>query len=276
MNGIIDRLGRTSAGVWQIHDYKTDKRLPTQADKDADPQLAYYEIGIRWMWPDIERVELIWHYLRFDQAICSTRTADQLAALRHETIAVITDIESRGRDADCFPTKESRLCDYCEYQVVCPVRKHLTSVQKLPKNKFLDEPGVQLVDKWIDLKSKLAELQARIDTLESEIEDIKEALAVWAEAHGMTTVMGSDNEVAIVAEKKVLFPRKGQEPEAAQEFELKLRKTPWWDQVSTLDRTALATLWKNRERQAAELRILLDEYAWIEEETRLRLRKRRH
>ncbi len=53
--------------------------------KDADPQLAYYEIGIRRMWKDVERVELIWHFLRFDHSIVSTRTADQLNQLGFPT-----------------------------------------------------------------------------------------------------------------------------------------------------------------------------------------------
>lgn len=120
MLGYIDRLARTPAGIWQIHDYKTSSKLPTQTDQDQDPQLAYYEIGIRRMWPEIEHVELIWHFVRFDQAIRSRRTPEQLEALRQETLTLITDIMSRDYDERAFPTHESGLCDYCEYQAVCP------------------------------------------------------------------------------------------------------------------------------------------------------------
>jgi len=49
MVGYIDRLTKNSGGRWQIHHYKTNSSLPTQADKDADPQLSYYEMGIRPM-----------------------------------------------------------------------------------------------------------------------------------------------------------------------------------------------------------------------------------
>jgi len=78
MIGYIDRLAKTADGCWQIHDYKTNSSLPSQADKETDPQLAYYEIGIRRLWRDIERVELAWHFLRFDHSIVSTRTPGQL------------------------------------------------------------------------------------------------------------------------------------------------------------------------------------------------------
>lgn len=37
LRGYIDRLARKPDGTWQIHDYKTNAHLPTQADKDADP-----------------------------------------------------------------------------------------------------------------------------------------------------------------------------------------------------------------------------------------------
>ncbi len=106
MRGFIDRLARSADGVWQIHDYKTNSRLPTQADMDNDSQLAVYEIGIRRMWPDIEQVELIWHFVRFDQTIRSRRTREQLESLRETTLIAIADVESRDRVEDAFPTHE--------------------------------------------------------------------------------------------------------------------------------------------------------------------------
>ena len=275
MVGYIDRLARTQAGVWQIHDYKTNSRLPTQAEKDADPQLAYYEIGIRQMWPNVEHVELVWHFVRFDQVIRSTRTKEQLEALRQETLSLIVDIESRVRDESVFPTHESKLCNYCEYQAICPVRKHLVAVKQLHKNKFLKEPGVKLVDRWNELKGKQAELNSVIEELESEIDEIREALLALAERRGMTAVVGSEKEVTIVREQKVLFPRKGQEPDEAVELESRLRRSPWWEQVSSLDRNALVALWKERKTQAAKLRKLLEEFAWTEDQTTMRLRNRR-
>ena len=34
---------------------------------DEDRQLALYQIGIQKMWNDVNRVELVWHYVAFDK-----------------------------------------------------------------------------------------------------------------------------------------------------------------------------------------------------------------
>jgi putative RecB family exonuclease len=275
IRGFIDRLARSADGAWEIHDYKTTRRLPTQADKDHDSQLALYEIGIRRMWPDIETVELIWHYVRFDHTIRSRRTSEQLDALQQNTLGTIADIEARDGSEDAFPTKESGLCSYCEYQVVCPVRKHLCVVRKLPANEFLEEPGVVLVDRWNSLKAKQDELKVEIARLESEIDQIKEALCVLAARDGLTNVVGSEKEVAITEQLKVMFPRKGQEPNEAAQLDALLRASPWWQRASCLDRSALSVLWDEREREAAGLCEILERFAWIDDQRTLSLRKRR-
>lgn len=276
MIGYIDRLARTAEGVWQIHDYKTNSRLPTQAEQDRQTQLAYYEIGIRQMWPAIERVELVWHFLRFDQTIRSTRTPDQLKEVCDAAIATIDDIHGRGCDEREFPTRESKLCGYCEYQSLCPVRKHLVAVQELPPNRFLAEPGVQLVDRWCELKSRQDTLTAEMKALEEEIAEIKEALTAVAARDGLQTVVGSEKEVSVAVQSKVMFPRKGQEPQQAAELETRLRDSPWWSQVSTLDRAALGKLWEERAKQTTELRDALEELSWLEEQVTLRLRNRQY
>jgi putative RecB family exonuclease len=59
ITGVIDRLSCREDGTYEIHDYKTSQHLPTQDKKDRDQQLALYEIGIRQMWDDVEKVDLV-------------------------------------------------------------------------------------------------------------------------------------------------------------------------------------------------------------------------
>jgi hypothetical protein len=61
--------------------------------------------------------------LRFDQEIVSRRTSEQLDAVRRQCIATIDDIESRGRDEAGFPTCPSYLCNWCEYNALCPATR---------------------------------------------------------------------------------------------------------------------------------------------------------
>jgi hypothetical protein len=60
MVSYIDRLARTPADVWQIHDYKTNVDL-TQAEKDA----VSTRVLRKWNPLDVahvERIELVWHF----------------------------------------------------------------------------------------------------------------------------------------------------------------------------------------------------------------------
>lgn len=275
MIGYIDRLAKADGDVWQVHDYKTNKSLPTQEEKDRDPQLAFYEIGIRQMWPDAERVELYWHFLRHDQTIKSTRTATQLEDLRRETIDLIEEIEGHDPVEKAFPTKESALCNFCDYQHVCPVRKHLHEVKELPPNRFAKEPGVKLVDHWTELQAKRQALIDRQRELEAEIGEIQEALIELAEKKDLSTIVGTEKEVAVTIAEAVIFPTKGSEPKEYAAFEEKLRNSKYWPVVSAMDRSALKRLWDQRDELDAVLRRWLTNYARTEQQVGIRLRNRR-
>lgn len=278
MIGFIDRLARTADGVWQIHDYKTNRRLPTQQDKDRDPQLAYYEIGIRAMWPDdVHDVELVWHFLAFDTALTSRRTSGQLDALRGEALATIGEIESLGADERRFPTRESALCGYCEYQQVCPARRHRFRVEALPPARFAQETGVSLVDLWAEHDARRKELQAQLSALEAEIDEIRRALTTYADRYGLEVVTGADREATVKRSDKAQFPRRSEPEEAAeaQALDAQLRASPWWGEVSDVNRFALDRLWKQRDELEADLRALLEEFARPVEHVDVRLRKKK-
>lgn len=63
IQGFIDRLDQQSDGTYEVHDYKTNQRVPTQEEADADRQLALYQIGVQQMWSDAADVDLAWHYV---------------------------------------------------------------------------------------------------------------------------------------------------------------------------------------------------------------------
>ena len=182
--------------------------------------------------------------------------ADQLAQLRIEILETIHDIESLSPDEQSFPTRESKLCDYCDYQEICPVRKHLFQLKQLSGNQFLQEPGVRLVDRWTELKAQQDDLVKQRDELQTTIDEIKQALAILAKKKDLETVIGSQKEVAIKQIEKIMFPRKTMEPDKAVTLEKLLRNSQWWNQVSSLDRHALETLWQNPKELGANLKKL--------------------
>jgi putative RecB family exonuclease len=116
LQGIIDRVTRAPDGAIEIQDYKTGKRLPTQADLDEDRQLALYQIGLMDRYPG-QPIRLVWHFLKHDKLLKSTRSAEQLEALREKTIDVIDRVRSESE----LKPQRSGLCDWCEYNDRCPI-----------------------------------------------------------------------------------------------------------------------------------------------------------
>jgi len=113
--GYIDRLSYLGKGVYEIHDYKTGRRLPAPRDLRQDRQLALYEIGVRRTFPDVREVRLIWHYLAHDKELRSSRTPAELEAVERNAAGLIEEIEA----CESFPRREGPLCRWCEYCEVC-------------------------------------------------------------------------------------------------------------------------------------------------------------
>jgi putative RecB family exonuclease len=117
MQGFVDRIARARDGAIEIQDYKTGRWVPDQKQLDEDRQLALYQIGVTEKYGDDSPVRLVWYYTFRDQVRTSTRTPEQLDELRENTRGLI----DRIRTTTAFEPTKSRLCDWCEFQEVCPL-----------------------------------------------------------------------------------------------------------------------------------------------------------
>ncbi|MFH1787732.1 MAG: PD-(D/E)XK nuclease family protein [archaeon] len=116
IQGFIDRLVyNPKTQEYEIHDYKTSNSLPTKEKIDSDRQLALYAIAIKNLFGEDKEVKLVWHYLAHNLKIISTRTNEQLAQLKQETLNQIKIVESTTE----FQTQKSILCNWCEYKSMC-------------------------------------------------------------------------------------------------------------------------------------------------------------
>lgn len=116
IQGFVDRIVRASDGAVEIHDYKTGEYIPSQKKLDDDRQLALYQIGIGSRYGVDRPVRLVWKYLSRPITRVSTRTAEQLAVLKRDTLAQIEKIEA----ADRYPARKNNLCRWCSYKPLCP------------------------------------------------------------------------------------------------------------------------------------------------------------
>jgi putative RecB family exonuclease len=261
IRGVIDRLSIAKDGTYEIHDYKTSGRLPTQENVDNDRQLALYHIAVERMWPDVKDIDLVWHYLQFDTELRSRRPPGELKSLKGDIMELIRTIEA---DKD-FRPKESALCDWCAYPEYCPAKKHVTLTAKLPLNEYLKEPGVNLVNKFTELHRQKAEL-------DEEMGQIKEALIHYARENGVEVVRGSDHRVLVRFYKGLSFPTKDHPDREALEEAVKAAGL--WGRVAVMSPVSLAKLIERGELEP-DLAERLGRMGWQEERPWVKLSKLR-
>ena len=117
--GYIDRLEKVGNKHFVIHDYKTSGKLPTPHATKNDRQLALYMLGIKQRYPDLKKIDLVWHFVRFDEDMWSQRTDEQLQKMAEQTASLIETVDAAVARRD-LPTKTSALCDWCEFRPLCP------------------------------------------------------------------------------------------------------------------------------------------------------------
>lgn len=220
--GYIDRLARRQDGTYEIHDYKTGRHLPSQAEADSERQLALYQIGLASRWKDVENVELVWHYMARDSTLISRRTPEQLRELAEKTIKVVDTIE-HARE---FEPVKSRLCEWCEYRAECPLWKHVEAVKALPHAEFEADAGVRLANEYAQTKFEYEKLAHRLD-------ELKEEILEFARQNGVTVLQGNEAKVSVISRQRRKFP--GRDDPLRAPLEEYLRRLGKWDNVQELD-----------------------------------------
>lgn len=227
MVGIIDRLVDMGNGVYEVHDYKTALHLPIMEELRRDRQLALYSIPLYEHYHDVKKVSLVWHFLQFEaRDVKIEKTKEELENLRRETIDIIKKIESEKE----FKPKKTNLCDWCEFMSSCPEFKHLFETKFLPKNEFMRNPGVQLVDQY-------TKYMAQKKDLEEKISKIKEAMIEFAKKETVSAIFGSNFKARIGEFDKFTVKEK----EALEEFLVNEGK---WREVSFINTFKLSSIIK--------------------------------
>jgi len=240
----IDRLMDMGDGLYEVHDYKTGASLSKQEDLDKDRQLAMYSQWVRQNFKDFKKVRLVWHFLAFDKEMDSYRTEEELENLRQEILSQIAEIES----TQDFPANVSWLCDWCLYKSICPMWKHQVELEEKPANEYLNDPGLKLVDAYVELKEKIDTYRREA---EEELEKIREALIAFSEREGATVVAGSENKIFITPYETIKIPNKNTKERS--ELMEALKKMGRLEEVSEFNTYALAKVLEKKQWRKEEL-----------------------
>jgi putative RecB family exonuclease len=222
ITGTIDRLDRMPGGGYEIIDYKTNRRLPPLAQVDRDLQLSIYWLAAQQVW-GIEPERLTLYFLLPGQRMTTTRTTAQADELRRR-IATVAERIAAGK----FEPRQNPLCDWCDYQAMCPLYRH----------KFDREPAdstprmTEIVDEWVALKQQGREVYRRLDELAALIN-------AFCEEHGYRRLFASNGSV---------IDRRPQHVTAPDEAKLRevLEPLGLWDRVLSVDPRKVSDLVEGR------------------------------
>jgi putative RecB family exonuclease len=240
--GIIDRLDwNDKEKIFEIHDYKTSASLMTQEEAGQDFQLPLYQLALLSMWPEAEKAKLIWHYLLFNKQIESSRTKEQLMEVQSIAVDKIKAIEA----CEEFPPHKSALCDWCDFQQVCPLWKHPKKVEELDENKYKKDPGVKLVTSYSELEEEKKKLKTKIAEIEQEQAKIAEAAVEFAEKEDSWVIDGPDKQLVVTMKEEFGAPSRKEDTENWEGLRNTLIANDKYVDVSTVNSSMLNKMLKS-------------------------------
>lgn len=183
VTGIIDRIDRTENG-FEIIDYKTTKKMPTQEKVEDDLQLSVYLKAFLSLYPkeiaNLENIKVSLYYLKHGVKLSAQRSADQLRESEQIFLDTIKLIEEGNFDATISP-----LCDWCGYQAHCPMWKH-----KFKEMRKIDTDEVNAaISEYVDLKSAMAITKDRLAKLQ-------ESILEYMDQEGVDRVFGGNGIIS--------------------------------------------------------------------------------
>ncbi|MDD3548802.1 MAG: PD-(D/E)XK nuclease family protein [Candidatus Pacebacteria bacterium] len=234
--GVLDRLDwNDKENIFEIHDYKVTNTLMTQEKADNDWQLGLYHVALKEKWPDIEKVKLVWHSLLFNKEIISFRTKEQIEQLKQQVVERVKEIES----CDEFPPQKSVLCDWCDFQNICPLWKHPKEMEEVDINEYKKDPGVKLVAEFKKLEEAKNEFKEEIHKIDEEQEKIKEAAVEFAEREKISIIDGPDARLKVDIKDELRAPTRAEDQESWEKLRDFLIQEGKYQEVSTVNSNML-------------------------------------
>ena len=233
---ILDRIMGDTDGRFEIHDYKTSASLPEQARLDEDEQLALYEIAVREAWPNAKGVDLVWHYVAFDMELRSSRTPSQLEELRKKTCTAIDEVEQAAE----FPPRESTLCQWCDFQTICPLHAHRFKVEGMALEEYATDDAIGNVNRFTALDTERHALGERLKAIEAQQERLKQRAIATASDEGVRRLFGDTHILTLRDDIRVKYPKKGELARAG--FEEALKGLGLWDEVQDISFSTFKSL----------------------------------
>jgi putative RecB family exonuclease len=118
LKGFVDRLDRSAAGDLRVVDYKTGRSPHESFEGKALFQLRFYALTL-WRSTGVLPRLLRLYYLRNREVMDYAPDTGDLEGLERQLEALAVAI-GRARETGDWRHKQSKLCDWCSFQSLCP------------------------------------------------------------------------------------------------------------------------------------------------------------
>lgn len=221
ISGIIDRVDKTEDG-WEIIDYKTTKKMPTQERVENDVQLSVYLDAFLSQYPkekeNLDKIKVSLYFLKHGVKLSAGRTQEQLESSRKQFLETIAKIKE-GK----FEPLAGPLCDWCGFQAQCPMWKH--------KFKELRKIDTDEINAAI---SEFIELRSAMNITKDRIAKLQENIVSYMNQEGVERVFGENGIIARTLRKTYKYDDK--------KLKELLEPLGKWDDVRKVDGIALRNI----------------------------------
>ncbi len=144
-----------------------------------------------------------------------------------------------------FPPHKSILCDWCDFQQICPLWKHPKKMEKLDENEYKKDPGVKLVICYSELEEKKKQLKAKISEIEQEQAKIAEAAVEFAKKEDSWVIDGHDKRLVVTVKEELGVPSRKEDSEKWEGLRNILIKSDKYVDVSIVNSSMLNRMLKS-------------------------------
>ena len=199
--GIIDRVDKNNGDAYEIIDYKTSRRMPSQENLDNDLQMSIYHLGIIKRWPHIrpENVKLSLYFLKHGEKITTSRSEENLEKTKKFIVGLINEIKNRIQNNCDFPAFPSPLCGWCGYKPLCPMWKH--EYQKSTSQKADQNEIEKIIKEYLKLKEQNNQNNKRLTELQAFIYD-------FMDSEGVERVFGENGYLTKILQERLVYDMK--------------------------------------------------------------------
>lgn len=248
--GVIDRIDKISDGKYEIIDYKTSKRMPSQEALNNNLQLSLYSLGLQKRWPHLQEddIRLSLYFLKHGEKLSTKPTHDTTVKTKAHVLKSIREIEKRHQEGKEFEPMPGPLCNWCSFRPMCPAWRHLYRTTTQDAEKSPEEMEKTIVE-YLTTKKTIDQQEKRLEELQTQIKG-------YMDRKGLTRLF---NEEGIIAKKKI--QRFNYDLAKVKEILVPLGR---WEELLKADETRLKKIMKeipeNIRASIEELRSLAKEY----------------